>query len=63
MSDSIVANEEHIAAARDKVLASRAIQRDAYPEDLIGTLLFLASPASDFVTGQTIAVDGGSINT
>ena len=63
MSDSIVANEEHIAAARDKVVASRALQRDAYPEDLIGALLFLASPASDFVTGQTIAVDGGSINT
>jgi NAD(P)-dependent dehydrogenase (short-subunit alcohol dehydrogenase family) len=63
MSDSIVANEEHIAKARDKVVASRALQRDAYPEDLIGALLFLASPASDFVTGQTIAVDGGSINT
>ena len=63
MSDSIVANEDHIAAARDKVVASRALQRDAYPEDLIGALLFLASPASDFVTGQTIAVDGGSINT
>ena len=63
MSDSIVANEEHIAKARDKVVASRALQRDAYPDDLIGALLFLASSASDFVTGQTIAVDGGSINT
>jgi 2-deoxy-D-gluconate 3-dehydrogenase len=29
------------------------------PEDLIGALLFLASPASDFITGQTIVVDGG----
>ena len=29
------------------------------PEDLTGALLFLASPASDFVTGHTIVVDGG----
>jgi NAD(P)-dependent dehydrogenase (short-subunit alcohol dehydrogenase family) len=33
------------------------------PEDLLGALVFLASPASDFVTGQTLAVDGGSVNT
>ncbi len=33
--------------------------RVGLPEDLIGALLFLASPASDFVTGQTIIVDGG----
>jgi NAD(P)-dependent dehydrogenase (short-subunit alcohol dehydrogenase family) len=29
------------------------------PEDVCGALLFLASPASDWVTGQTIGVDGG----
>jgi len=63
LSDSIRANEEHLAFARDRVIQSRAIQRDGYPADLIGALLFLASDASDFVTGQTIAVDGGSINT
>jgi NAD(P)-dependent dehydrogenase (short-subunit alcohol dehydrogenase family) len=42
---------------------SRAFKRDAYPEDLLGTLVFLASSDSDFITGQTLAVDGGSINT
>jgi NAD(P)-dependent dehydrogenase (short-subunit alcohol dehydrogenase family) len=63
LSDSIQANPKHIAFARDRVLASRAIQRDGYPQDLVGALLFLASSDSDFVTGQTIAVDGGSINT
>jgi NAD(P)-dependent dehydrogenase (short-subunit alcohol dehydrogenase family) len=39
---------------------SRIIERTEIPEDLIGALLFLASPASDFMTGQTIVVDGGS---
>jgi NAD(P)-dependent dehydrogenase (short-subunit alcohol dehydrogenase family) len=63
MSDSILANAAHIAFARDRVVASRAIQRDEYPQDLLGALIFLCSSDSDFVTGQTIAVDGGSINT
>ncbi|MGA7184417.1 MAG: SDR family oxidoreductase, partial [Pseudolabrys sp.] len=36
--------------------------RDAYPEDLLGALLFLASSDSDFVTGQSLVVDGGSVN-
>jgi 3-oxoacyl-[acyl-carrier protein] reductase len=29
------------------------------PSDLVGTVMFLSSPASDFLTGQTINVDGG----
>lgn len=60
MSDSISANEAHIDAFRAPVLQSRAIKRDGYPEDLFGALLFLASSDSDFVTGQSLIVDGGS---
>jgi NAD(P)-dependent dehydrogenase (short-subunit alcohol dehydrogenase family) len=41
------------------VVASRALKRDAYPEDLLGALVFLASSDSDFISGQVIAVDGG----
>ena len=63
LSDSIAANAKHIEDFRGPVIASRALKRDGYPRDLVGTLLFLASDASDFITGQTIAVDGGSVNT
>ncbi len=41
-------------------VGARAIKREETPEDLVGTLIYLASPDSDFVTGQTIVVDGGS---
>jgi 3-oxoacyl-[acyl-carrier protein] reductase len=35
------------------------LRRMERPEDLTGTALFLASPESDFITGQTLLVDGG----
>lgn len=40
-------------------LSRRSIQRVEVPEDLVGAVLFLSSSASDFITGQTINVDGG----
>jgi NAD(P)-dependent dehydrogenase (short-subunit alcohol dehydrogenase family) len=40
---------------------ARAIKRAEEPEDLVGTCQFLASPESDFMSGQTIVVDGGAI--
>jgi NAD(P)-dependent dehydrogenase (short-subunit alcohol dehydrogenase family) len=63
LSDSILATAEHVAETRAKVIASRAIPRDGLPEDLLGALIFLASDEAAFVTGQTIVVDGGSVNT
>lgn len=63
LSDSILENPAHIEMAEAKVLASRALKRHGHPDDLVGSLLFLASSDSDFVTGQTIVVDGGSVNT
>ena len=38
---------------------ARMLQRAEVPADLVGTLVFLASDDSDFITGQTILVDGG----
>jgi NAD(P)-dependent dehydrogenase (short-subunit alcohol dehydrogenase family) len=42
-------------------LKERSIKRLQTPADLMGTLVFLCSSDSDFMTGQTIVVDGGSI--
>lgn len=46
---------------RKKPAERRAIKRVEVPEDVTGTAVFLASPDSDFITGQTIVVDGGDI--
>jgi 3-oxoacyl-[acyl-carrier protein] reductase len=40
-------------------IAGRAIERVQVPADLVGAVMFLSSAASDFMTGQTINVDGG----
>lgn len=40
--------------------SQRAIQRDETPEDLVGPVFFLASPESDFMSGQTLNIDGGN---
>ena len=64
LSDSVIdENPNHLAHSQAPSLVRRAIKRDEYPEDLLGTLIFLASADSDFITGQTIAVDGGANNT
>lgn len=43
----------------DRVLKRTALGRFGKPEDLAGLLVFLASPAASFITGQTVYVDGG----
>jgi len=42
-----------------KILSGIPLSREAYPEDYIGTVIFLASDASNYVTGQTLLADGG----
>ncbi|MFC5509434.1 SDR family NAD(P)-dependent oxidoreductase [Bosea massiliensis] len=45
---------------RAAIAASQCIHRSQTPQDLVGMALFLASDASAFVTGQSLAVDGGA---
>ncbi len=62
LSDTGLDNAPHVEEERIPVRNSRAFKRDGYPEDLLGALVFLASSDSDFVTGQSLVVDGGSVN-
>ena len=48
--------------ARVPTVQSRSIKREMLPEDLLGSLMYLITSDSDFVTGQTLNVDGGKIN-
>jgi gluconate 5-dehydrogenase len=57
MTAPLVANEEFSAWVRAKTPAGRW----GKVEELVGTLIFLSSPASDFVNGQVIYVDGGML--
>ena len=61
MSDTVLANPDISSFQRDAVLASRALKREAVAEDVEGTVVFLASDDSAFMTGQTLVVDGGSV--
>ncbi len=59
MSDGVKEHPEVVEALRDASVAARTIQRDQVPEDVVGAVVFLCTPAADFVTGQTMVIDGG----
>ena len=61
MSEGVMAGAGASPALMQATVQSRCIPRDQMPTDLTGTLIFLLSPESDFMTGQTLVVDGGSI--
>jgi NAD(P)-dependent dehydrogenase (short-subunit alcohol dehydrogenase family) len=59
MSDGVQAYPEVVEKLRDASIAARTIQRDQVPEDVVGAVVFLCTPAADFITGQTMVIDGG----
>jgi NAD(P)-dependent dehydrogenase (short-subunit alcohol dehydrogenase family) len=59
MSAGVEANPEVVEKLRDVSVAARTIQRDQVPEDVAGAVVFLCTPAADFITGQTMVIDGG----
>ena len=59
LSENVARDADHVKSG-ERTRATRAIQRDEKPEDLVGTVSFLASDDSAFMTGQTLVVDGGS---
>lgn len=61
LTDTNLANEEYLAATRQAVRNLRCVPRDAYPDDIVGAVAFLASDDARFITGQILAVDGGAV--
>ena len=58
-TETEIARETITRADRERLAATSALRRVQVPSDLLGALLFLSSSESDFVTGQTLIVDGG----
>ena len=59
MSSGVLEHPEVIERLRDVSLAARTIQRDQLPEDVVGAIVFLCTSDADFITGQTMVIDGG----
>jgi NAD(P)-dependent dehydrogenase (short-subunit alcohol dehydrogenase family) len=59
MSAGVEAHPEVIERLRDVSVSARTIQRDQVPHDVVGAVVFLCGSGSDFITGQSIVIDGG----
>ena len=61
LSDSVQANPDITGFQLAAVMQVRSLKREAFPEDVEGAVVFLASDDSAFMSGQTLIVDGGSV--
>ncbi len=61
MSEASVEMPGYSEKGTEMMVQAQALRRAEQPEDLVGTAVFLAGEDSDFITGQTISVDGGSV--
>jgi len=61
ITERTLRNPDKLQQFREVNRVSRSIARDSLPEDLLGTVSFLASDDAAFMTGQTLVVDGGSV--
>ena len=60
LSDGVNLNPELISGVKGPSLKGRVLARDMMPDDLVGAVAFFAGSHSQFITGQTLVVDGGA---
>ena len=61
LSEGVKTNDDWSDEIIKSTNATRCLVRDQVPDDLTGIVGFLLSSESDFMTGQTVVVDGGSV--
>ena len=61
MSDGVLGQPDYTQEYIVNNMNGRALKRKQVPDDLVGAMVFLCSSDSDFMTGQTMAVDGGNV--
>ncbi len=59
LSEGVKQHPEVVEKLRDVSVSARTLQRDQVPDDVVGAVVFLSGPGSDFITGQTMVIDGG----
>jgi NAD(P)-dependent dehydrogenase (short-subunit alcohol dehydrogenase family) len=59
VSDGVKEHPEVLDALADVSVAARTLKREQVPEDVVGATVFLCGPGADFITGQTMVIDGG----
>jgi len=61
MSEGVIATGHIPPEMQEIVIKQRCVQKAMYPKDIVGTMLFLASDDSEFICGESIVVDGGTV--
>ena len=59
ISDGVKAHPEVLDALSEVSVAARTLKRDQVPGDVVGAVVFLCGPGAEFITGQTMVIDGG----
>jgi NAD(P)-dependent dehydrogenase (short-subunit alcohol dehydrogenase family) len=59
LSEMVEGAERHAPGFKDMIAAGTLMKRVADPDEIVGPVLYLASDASSFVTGDDLSVSGG----